>query len=44
MFLSLMSSLSSLPSSPMVVALQDPLVRNGRLPFFTSWKFFHPPS
>ena len=42
-FLSLMSSLSSLPSSPVVVALQDPPVRNGRLPFFSSWKCFHPP-
>ena len=43
MFLSLMSSLSSLPSPPMVVALQDPPVRNGKLPFFSSWKCFHPP-
>ena len=42
-FLSLMSSLSSLPSSPMVVALQDPPVRNGRLPSFSPCKCFHPP-
>ena len=27
----------------MVVALQDPPVRNGRLPSFSSWKCFHPP-
>ena len=42
-FLSLMSSLSSLPSPPMIVALQDPPVRNGKLPSFSSWKGFHPP-
>ena len=43
MFLSVMSSLSLLPSSPMVVALQDPPVSNGKLPSFSSWKCFHPP-
>ena len=43
MFLSLMSSLSSLPTTPMIVALQDPPVRNGKLPTFSSWKCFHPP-
>ena len=43
MFHSLMSSLSTLPSPPIVVALQDPPVRNSRLPFFSSWKCFHPP-
>ena len=42
-FLSLMSSLSLLSSLPMVIALQDPPVRNGRLPSFSSWKCFHPP-
>ena len=42
-FLSLMCSLSSLPSPPMIVALQDPPVRNGKLPSFSSWKCFHPP-
>ena len=42
-FLSLMSSLSSLPSLPMIIALQDPPVRNGKLLFFSSWKCFHPP-
>ena len=42
-FLSLMNSLSLLPSSPMIVALQDPPVRNGMLPSFSSWKCFHPP-
>ena len=41
-FLSLMCSLSSLPSPPMIVALQDPPVRNGNLPSFSSWKCFHP--
>ena len=26
----------------MIVALQDPPVRNGNLPWFSSWKCFHP--
>ena len=43
MFLSLMSSLASLPASPMIVALPDPPVKSGKLPSFTSWKCFHPP-
>ena len=42
-FLSLMSSLLSLPTPPMIVALQDPPVRSGNLPSFSSWKCFHPP-
>ena len=42
MFLSLMNSLSFLPSPPMIVALQDPPVRNGKLPSFSSWRCFHP--
>ena len=43
MFLSLMSSHSSLPSPPMIVALQDHPVRNAKLSSFSSWKCFHPP-
>ena len=43
MFLSLMDSLSLLPSPPMIIALQDPPVRSGKLPSFSSWKCFHPP-
>ena len=43
MFLSLMSSFSSLPTPPMIVALQDPPLRNGKLPSFSTWKCFHPP-
>ena len=42
MFLSLMSGFSLLPASPMIVSLQDPPVRNGKLPSFSSWKCFHP--
>ena len=41
-FLSLMSSLSSLPSPPMLVALQDPPVRNGNPPPSPPCKCFHP--
>ena len=43
MFLSLMSSLSTLPTPPMIVALQDPPVRYRKLLSFSSWKCFHPP-
>ena len=42
-FLSLMGSLSLLPSPPMIIALQDPPVRSGKLPLFSSWKCSHPP-
>src|ERR1700760_2961379 len=42
-FLSLMNSLTSLDPHPMVVAIQDPPVRNGRLPRFSSFKCLHPP-
>ena len=42
MFLSLMSCLSALSNPPMIVALQDPPVRNGNLPSFSSWKSFRP--
>ena len=41
-FLSLMNSLSNLNPHPMVVAIQDPPVRNGRLPSFSSYKCLHP--
>jgi len=43
-FLSLMNSFSQLPSPPMIVALQDPPVRRGQLPSFSTYKCFHPPA
>ena len=43
MFLSLTSSLSLLSSPPMIIALQDPPVRNGKLLSFSTWKCFLPP-
>ena len=42
-FLSLTSSLSLLSSPPMIIALQDPPVRNAKLPSFSTWQCFHPP-
>ena len=42
-FLSLMGSFSLLPSPPIVIALQDPPLRNGKLPSFSTWKCFHLP-
>ena len=42
MFLSLMNSLNCLNSRPMVIAIQDPPVRNRRLPYFSSYKCLHP--
>jgi len=41
--LSLMNSLSQLSSPPMIVALQDPRLRRGQLPSFSTYKCFHPP-
>jgi len=41
-FLSLMNSISQLTSPPMIVALQDPPVRRGQLPSFSTYKCFHP--
>jgi len=41
-FLSLMNSISQLASPPMIVALQDPPVRRGQLPSFSTYKCFHP--
>jgi len=41
-FLSLMNSISQLASPPMIVALQDPPVRRGQLPSFSTYRGFHP--
>jgi len=41
-FLSLMNSFSQLTSPPMIIALQDPPVRRGQLPSFSTYKCFHP--
>jgi len=41
-FLSLMNSFSQSASPPMIVALQDPPVRGGQLPSFSTYKCFHP--
>jgi len=43
-FLSLMNSFGQLTSPPMIVALQDPPVRRGQLPSFSTYKCFHPSS
>ena len=42
-FLSLMDSLDCLHPTPLIVALQYPPVRNGRLPSYSTYKNFHPP-
>jgi len=44
LFLSLMNSFGQLTSPPMIVALQDPPVRRGQLPTFSTYKCFHPSS
>jgi len=43
-FLSLMNSFDQLTSPAIIVALQDPPVRRGLLPSFSTNKCFHPPS
>jgi len=43
LFLSLFGSFALLPSPPMIVALQDPPFRRGKLPSFSLYKCFHPP-
>jgi len=43
-FFSLMNSVNQLTSPPMIVALQDPPVRRGQLPSFSTYKCFHPSS
>ena len=44
LFLSLTNSISQLTTPPMIVALQDPPVRRGQLPTFSTYKCFHPSS
>jgi len=43
-FLSLMNRFDQLTSPPMIVALQDPPVRRGLLPSFSTYKCFNSPS